>query len=80
MNLSEIRQRAAEYDNANKTKRGDTLPRLLALVEQHGTSAVAAASGLNESTIQVYCRSRKGDNRMYPSEYAVTKAEAVLRT
>ena len=78
MNLQEIRQRAAEYDEENKTKRGDTLPRLLALVDKHGTSAVSAASGLTEATILVYCRNKDENNRTYPSEYAVTKAETIL--
>lgn len=80
MNLSEIKKLAAEYDEANKSKREDTLPRLFALIDQHGTSVVAAASGLAETSIHVYMRNKNQDSRAYPSDYAVTKAEKILNT
>lgn len=74
MNLDKIKNESAKYDKAHQKSQELLTPRFKELVDTHGVSCVAAATGLAESSVLVYYRSK-----VVPiSEYNVIKAEKIL--
>lgn len=74
MNLQQIKDASKKYDDEHKANQSDLTTRFKTLVDNHGVSAVAAATGLAESTVLVYKRQKLADL----SEYKVVKAEKIL--
>lgn len=74
MNLNDIKQQSAQYDEENKVKKDEITRRFKSLVTDHGVSAVSAATGLAESSVTQYMRCKV----VLVSEYNVVKAENIL--
>lgn len=75
MNLEQMKNLSREYDEENQRKQENLTARFKALVDKHGVSIIAAATGLAESSVLVYSRGTKPSG---VSEYVVVKAETIL--
>ncbi len=74
LTLDQIRTLAEKYDQDMAGCRIDATNKFKELVEQHGVSYVAAASGLAESTVSQYSRCK-----IIPiSEYTLNKIINIL--
>lgn len=74
MNIETIKNLSEQYDRQHKSLQEDLRQRFKDLVAKYGVSAVAAASGLAESSVSVYSRR----NGATVSEYTVVKVETIL--
>ena len=78
MKIEMIRDRRLALDGKSDLMKEytDRQDRLKALVEVHGIESVAVASGLSETTVRQYCRTRMPSTI---GEKPVSEAEVILK-